>query len=94
MEDRLPDGGGSGAARVVPDDFGRDWTAEICNCDVRMSKSERNHMKTTATTEAVSSSPGENGHWIQQWRRNTSRADKNPAADLKKDLQNYEADRK
>src|SRR5271168_2480456 len=28
-EDRLSDGGSGGAARVVPDDFGTDWTAEI-----------------------------------------------------------------
>jgi len=61
-EDRLSDGGSGSAARVVPDDFGADWTAEIGNCDVRMRKSERNHVKTTATTEAVSSSPGENEH--------------------------------
>jgi len=93
-EDRLSDGGGGGAARVVPDDFGTDWTAEIGNCDVRMRKSERNHMKTTATTEAVSSPPEENELWNTNRRRNTSRADKNPVADLKKDLQNYEADRK
>ena len=32
----LPDGGSGGAARVVPDHFGRDWAAEIGNCDVRM----------------------------------------------------------
>jgi len=60
--------------------FGTDWTAEICNCDVRMSKSERNHMKTTATTEAVSSSPGENGHWNTKWRR-PPRAGKKQVAD-------------
>jgi len=59
-----------------------------------MRKSERNHMKTTATTEAVSSPPEENELWNTNRRRNTSRADKNPVADLKKDLQNYEADRK
>jgi hypothetical protein len=51
-------------------------------------------MKITATTEAVSSPPEENELWSQQWRRNTSRADKKPVADLKKDLQNYEAGRK
>jgi hypothetical protein len=27
--DCFPDGGGGCAARVVPDDFGTDWTAEI-----------------------------------------------------------------
>jgi hypothetical protein len=46
-----------------------------------MSKSEKNHMKTTATTEAVSSSPGENGHWNTKWRRTTSRAGKKQVAD-------------
>lgn len=51
-------------------------------------------MKTTATTEAVSSPPEENELWNTNRRRNTSRADKNPVADLKKDLQDYEADRK
>jgi len=70
-EDRLSDGGGCGAARVVPDDFGTDWTAEICNCDVKMSKSERNHMKTTATTEAVffMSSPEFRGRHLSAMRR-------------------------
>jgi hypothetical protein len=51
-------------------------------------------MKTMETTEAVSSPPEENEHRSQQWRRNTSRADKKPVADLKKDLQNNEARRK
>ena len=50
--------------------------------------------KTTATTEVVSSHPVETGHWSQKCRRNTSRADKKPVADLNKDLQNYEAERK
>src|ERR1019366_7654210 len=35
-EDRLPDGGGGGAARVVPGHSGKDWAAEIGNRDVRM----------------------------------------------------------
>jgi hypothetical protein len=48
--------------------------------------------KTTATTEVVSSQPGENRHWSQKCRRNTPRADKKPVADLKKGLQNYEAE--
>ena len=90
-EDSLPDGGSGGSARVVPDHFGTDWTAEIGNRDVRM-KAE--HVKTTATTEAVSSHPGENGHWSQKWRRNTSRSAEKPMADWKKDLQIYEAGRK
>src|ERR1035441_7834396 len=64
----LPDGRGGGAARVVPDDFGTDWAAEIGNRDVRM-KAE--HGKTTATTEVVSSPPGENRHWSQKCSRNT-----------------------
>ncbi len=51
-------------------------------------------MKTTATTEAVSSPPGENGHWNTKWRRTTSCAGQNPVVDWKNDLQNYEADRK
>jgi len=51
-------------------------------------------MKTTATTEAVSSSPEENELWNTNRRRNTSRADKKLRADWKNDLQNYEAERK
>ena len=51
-------------------------------------------MKTTATTEAVSSPPGEKWHWSQKWRRNTSRAGEKPVADWKNELQNYEAERK
>ena len=93
-EDRLSDGGSGSAERVVPDHFGTDWTAEIGNCDVRMRKSERNHMKTTATTEAVSSPPEENEHWHQQWRRNTSRTGQKMRADLKNDLQIQGAGRK
>ena len=50
-------------------------------------------MKTTATTEAVSSHPGENGCWSQEWRRNTTRAGQKPRADWKNDLQTYEAGR-
>src|SRR5271163_2124965 len=59
-EDHLPDGGSGGAERVVPDDFGTDWTAEITSRSNRMRKSGRNHMKTTAITEAVSSPPDKN----------------------------------
>jgi hypothetical protein len=51
-------------------------------------------MKTTATTAAVSSPPEENEFWNTNRRRNTSRADKNPVADLKNDLQTYEEGRK
>ena len=82
-EDHLPDGGSGGAERVVPDDFGTDWTAEITSCSNRMRKSGRNHMKTTATTEEVSSPPEEKWHWSQQWRRNTSRAGQKLKADWK-----------
>src|ERR1039457_6164750 len=35
-EDRFPDGGGGGAARVVPGNFGRNWAAEIGNGVIRM----------------------------------------------------------
>ena len=73
-EDRLSDGGSSRAAKVVPDDFGTDWTAEITSYSNRMRKSGRNHMKITAQTEAVSSPPEEKWHWSQQWRQNTFRA--------------------
>src|SRR5271154_5888015 len=69
--DSLPDGGGGGSARVVPDHFGTDWTAEIGNCDVRMNA---DHDKTAATTEVVSSHPGETRLWSQKCRRNTSHA--------------------
>jgi len=51
-------------------------------------------MKTTATTEAVSSPLEENEHWNTKWWRTTSCAGKKPVAYLKKDLQNYEAGRK
>jgi hypothetical protein len=93
-EDHLPDGGSGGAERVVPDDFGTDWTAEITSCSNRMRKSGRNHMKTTATTEAVSSPPEENEHWSQQWRRNTAGARQKPRADWKNVLQIRGAGRK
>ena len=39
-EDRLSDGGSGGAARVVPDDFGTDWTAEITSSSNRVMKVE------------------------------------------------------
>jgi hypothetical protein len=51
-------------------------------------------MKTTATTEAVSSPPGENEHWSQQWRRNTSRVEQKPVVGWKNDLQIQGAGRK
>jgi TPR repeat protein len=41
----------------------------------------------TATTEEVSSHPGENGHWRQKWRRNTSYAEEKPEQTGKKFLQ-------
>jgi hypothetical protein len=44
-------------------------------------------MKTTATTEAVSSSPGENGHWNTKWRRKTSCAEQKPVVGWKNELQ-------
>jgi hypothetical protein len=53
-----------------------------------------NYVKTAETTEAVSSLPGETGLASQKCRLNTFRADKKPVADLEKDLQNYEAERK
>jgi hypothetical protein len=37
-EDRLPDGGGGGSARVVPGYSRRDWTAEIARSGIRMKK--------------------------------------------------------
>ena len=39
-EDRLSDGGSGGAARVVSDDFGTDWTAEITSISNRVMKVE------------------------------------------------------
>jgi hypothetical protein len=90
-EDCLPDGGSGGAERVVPGHSGKDWAAEIGNCDVRM---KADHVKTTATTEEVSSHPGETRHWSQKCRRNTFRAGKKPVADWKNDLQTYEESRK
>jgi endo-beta-N-acetylglucosaminidase D len=61
-EDSFSDGGGGGSARVVPDHFGTDWAAKIGNRDVRM---KTDHVKTTATTEEVSSNPRDKGHWIK-----------------------------
>jgi len=57
-------------------------------------KSERNHMKTTATTEAVSSPPGENEHWNTKWRQTTSCAGQKPVVDWENDLQIQGAGRK
>src|SRR5271163_3231192 len=93
-EDHLPDGGSGGAERVVPDDFGTDWTAEITSRSNRMRKSGRNHMKTTAITEAVSSPPEENEFWNTNRRRNTTCAGQKPRSDWKNDLQTYEEGRK
>jgi len=59
-----------------------------------MKESEMNHMKTTATTEAVSLPPEEKWHWIQQWRRNTTCAGQKPRSDWKNDLQIQGAGRK
>jgi hypothetical protein len=44
-------------------------------------------MKTTATTEAVSSPPEENEHWNTKWRRTTSCAGQKPVVDWKNELQ-------
>lgn len=41
--DHLPDGGSGGSARIVPDHFGTNWTAEMGNRNVRM---KANHVKT------------------------------------------------
>jgi hypothetical protein len=51
-------------------------------------------MKTTATTEAVSSSPKENEHRNTKWRRNTAGAGQKPRADWKNELQIQGAGRK
>jgi hypothetical protein len=51
-------------------------------------------MKTTATTEEVSSPPEENEHWNTKWRQTTSHARQKPRADWKNDLQTYEESRK
>ena len=59
-----------------------------------MRKSGRNYMKTTATTEAVSSPLEENELWSQQWRQNTSHAGQKPRADWKNVLQIPGAGRK
>jgi hypothetical protein len=59
-----------------------------------MNESELNHMKTTATTEAVSLPPEEKWHWIQQWRRNTTCAGQKPRSDWKNDSQIQGAGRK
>jgi hypothetical protein len=51
-------------------------------------------MKTTATTEAVSSSPEENELWSTNRLRNTTCAGQKPRADWKNDLKTYEESRK
>jgi hypothetical protein len=79
------------AARVVPADFGTDWTAEIDSSSIWMKVV---HDKTTATAEVVSSHPGETIPWSQNCRRNTARVVEKPVVDWKNELQNYEADRK
>jgi hypothetical protein len=89
-EDRFPDGGGCGSARVVPDHFGTDWAAEIGNRDVKM---KADHVKTTATTEEASSHPGEKGIGAKNGVETTSRREK-PVADWKNDLLIYEAAQK
>src|SRR5271167_4914328 len=51
-------------------------------------------MKTTATTEAVSSPPEEKGYWSTKWRQNTTYAGQKPRADWKNVLQIRGAGRK
>ena len=51
-------------------------------------------MKTTATTEAVSSPPEETEFWNTNRRRNTTCAGQKLKADWKKDLHNLGAGRK
>jgi hypothetical protein len=51
-------------------------------------------MKTTATTEAVSSPPEEKGFGSTKWRQNTSCAGQKPRADWKNVLQIRGAGRK
>jgi hypothetical protein len=45
------------------------------------------HVKTTETTEEVSSHPGEKGHWSQKRHRNTPCAVEKQRVNWKKDLQ-------
>jgi hypothetical protein len=49
-------------------------------------KAER--VKTPATTEEVSSHPGEKGHWIKKWHRNTLLCHKETENGLEKGLAN------
>jgi hypothetical protein len=51
-------------------------------------------MKTTATTEAVCSPPGEKWHWNTKWRQTISCAGQNPRADWENVLQIRGAGRK
>ena len=51
-------------------------------------------MKTTTTTEAVSSPPEENEHWNTKWRQTTACAGQKPRADWNNDLQIQGAGRK
>jgi hypothetical protein len=50
--------------------------------------------KQTLTHPHSSSDSAETRHWSQKCHRNNSRADKKPVADLKKNLQIYEAEGK
>jgi hypothetical protein len=52
------------------------------------------HLKTTATTEEVSSPPGENGRWGPKMGSQHFPVRGKPLANRKKDLQIYEAARK
>ena len=83
--DRLPNGESGGAARVVPIDFGTDWSAKIGNCDVRM---KADGVKTASTTEEVSSHSVEQRHRSQKWDRDTCRAAENATLEWEKRIAN------
>jgi hypothetical protein len=76
---------------IVPDQFGTDWTAEIGNYDVRM---KADHVKTTATTDALSSHPGENGVGAKNRVKTLPMPQKTRRWKLENDLQIYEAGQK
>src|ERR1035437_5373250 len=69
-QDRLPDGGGGGSARVVPGYTGRDWTAEIGNRDVRMKEATQPSHENNARKRCLRIRE-KMGVGSQKWHRNS-----------------------
>src|SRR5208337_1398995 len=93
-EDCLPNGGSSSAARVVPDDFGTDWTTEIGNREVRMKKKLQDSHEYNGNHGRGVFASGRKWACEPKKHRNTPGAREKPWADWKKDLHNLGAGRK